>query len=69
MWDKIAPYRKALVALAVAVIGAAWPVTEVALGDGTLDGSDWRNIALAVGTAVLVYLTPNRPSGDVPPPR
>lgn len=70
MWDKLAPYRKALIALAVAVVGAAWPVIQTATGDGTLDGSDWRNIALAVGTAVLVYLTPNKPTGgDVPPPR
>ena len=69
MWDKLKPYRKALVALAVAVVGTAWPVIETAVGDGTLDGTDWRNIGLALGTAVLVYLTPNKPSGDVAPPR
>lgn len=69
MWDKLAPYRKALVALAVAVLGAAWPVLQTATGDGTLDAADWRNIGLAAGTAVLVYLTPNKPAGDVPPTR
>ena len=69
MWEKLAPYRKFLVALAVAVAVAAWPVFQAAIGDGSLSGEDWRVILLAAGGAVLVYLTPNKSGGDVPPPR
>ena len=69
MWDMIKPYRKAVMALATAVAIAAWPVYQTVSGDGSLSGDDWRAIALAIGGAVLVYFAPNKPSGDVPPPR
>lgn len=69
MWDKLAPYRKALVALAGAALIAAWPVYQTVSGDGSLSGDDWRAIAIAVGGAVLVYFTSNKPSGDGTPLR
>lgn len=64
----LARYRKAVVAVLTAVAIAAWPVYQAVSGDGDVTAGDWRAIALAAAGAVLVYLSPNKPGGDVTPP-
>lgn len=67
MLEKLKRSRKAVVALAGAALIAAWPVYQTVSGDGDLSGADWRAIGIAAGTALLVYFTRNKPSGDVAP--
>jgi hypothetical protein len=44
----------------VAVIGAGVLALQVALDDGVILSSEWPTIAIAVITAVGVYLVPNK---------
>lgn len=54
---KISPYLKAV----VAAVTAGLIALQTAISHGTLTGSDWITVALAVLGAVAVYYTPNRP--------
>lgn len=69
MLEKLKPYRKAIVAVLTLAAIAAWPVYQTVSGDGDITAGDWRAIALAAAGAVLVYFSPNKPGGDVAPPR
>lgn len=55
MWDK---YGKAFaqILMAAFVVGAS-----VTSGDGHVSGEEWFQVALAVGSAVSVYLVPAVP--------
>jgi hypothetical protein len=56
--DKVAPYRKALVGLAIAGLTAL----GVALADGSVTAAEWVGVALAaLGTLGGVYAIPNAP--------
>lgn len=50
-------YMKAI----VAAVTAGLIALQTALSHGTLTGSDWITVALAVLGAVAVYLVPNKP--------
>lgn len=52
-------YAKAIVAVLIAGVTAA----QAALTDG-ITGQEWLTVALAVLTAVGVYLVPNAPKTD-----
>jgi peptidoglycan/LPS O-acetylase OafA/YrhL len=54
---KLKPYAKAIVAVLVAGVVAL----QAALTDGTVTDDEWKAIAAAVVTAVLVYFVPNKP--------
>lgn len=54
---KISPYLKAV----AAVLTAGLIAVQTALSHGTLTGSDWITVALAVLGAIGVYAIPNRP--------
>jgi len=54
--QKVLPYAKA----AVAVGGAALAALQVAVADGVVGGSEWTTVIIAVATAALVYVVPNK---------
>lgn len=54
---KISPYLKAV----VAALTAGLIALQTAISHGTITGSDWVTIALAVVGAIAVYYTPNKP--------
>lgn len=55
--------RKFLVALAAALASLG-----VAIGDGTVDASEWITVALAFLGALGVYQVANRQPAPLPPP-
>lgn len=60
----VSQYRKTIVAilgLAVLVIAA--------FADDRLTGDEWWTIGVAIATALGVYVVPNVPTHDVPPPQ
>jgi len=58
--SKLAEYWKAI----VAVVGAVAVVVQTALTDGTITSAEWVTIAIAVVTAVGVYLKANAPAAQ-----
>ena len=44
----------------VAVVGAGVAALSLALEDGVILGNEWTAVAIAVITAIGVYLTPNK---------
>lgn len=50
----------------VAVIGAAIVALQLALEDNSVSNAEWVTIALALVTAVGVYLIPNSPPSTPP---
>lgn len=60
----VKPYAKAAVAVAFAAITALYAT----ITDGVISGDEWKVIAGEALAAFLVWLVPNRPTVDVPPP-
>ncbi len=58
MLSKIAPYRKAIIALVIGVL----TVLSDALTDGAVTDSEWKLVGLAVLSGLAVFLTPNTPA-------
>ena len=58
----MAPYRKFVVAVVVAVLIASITALGAALQDNVISAQEWTTIILAALGALTVYVVPNEPS-------